>query len=163
MTERRQRAAADSPVPAGVIASMAAPGGYAEGRRRIRRRGAGSGLLLMAAALAVGLGSVAAVCKDNQVCGDGVVDEGEQCDDRNTVDRDGCSSSCMVECGFECQGVWAACAAGLTQKGFFDSSCRPLYGDGLRVTGEACDDGNLLAGDGCQCHLATKTSAGSSS
>ncbi len=31
------------------------------------------------------------------VCGDGVIDDAEECDDGNTVDGDGCSSSCMGE------------------------------------------------------------------
>jgi cysteine-rich repeat protein len=31
-------------------------------------------------------------------CGDGNVDAGEACDDGNTVDHDGCSSTCEVEC-----------------------------------------------------------------
>ncbi len=31
------------------------------------------------------------------VCGDGVLDAGEGCDDGNTVDGDGCSSKCRVE------------------------------------------------------------------
>ena len=30
-------------------------------------------------------------------CGDGVVDVGEECDDGNAADRDGCSSSCVVD------------------------------------------------------------------
>lgn len=29
------------------------------------------------------------------VCGDGIIDEGESCDDGNTVDGDGCSSTCQ--------------------------------------------------------------------
>ncbi len=32
-------------------------------------------------------------------CGDGVVDTGEECDDGNTLDGDGCSSTCTVEAG----------------------------------------------------------------
>ncbi|MEE2828529.1 MAG: MYXO-CTERM sorting domain-containing protein [Myxococcota bacterium] len=38
------------------------------------------------------------------VCGDGTLDtaEGEQCDDLNVVDGDGCDSSCQVEAGWEC-------------------------------------------------------------
>lgn len=36
-------------------------------------------------------------------CGDGISDPlaGEQCDDGNTIDGDGCSSSCLIEpmCG----------------------------------------------------------------
>jgi cysteine-rich repeat protein len=159
---RRSDGAGDATVPEGVIASMVAPEGHAEGRRRIRRRGAGSGLLLTAAILAVGLGSVAAVCNVTKLCGDGVVHPNEECDDRNPADGDGCSSNCTVECGFECQGTWATCAADQSQNGFFDSSCRPVYGDGLRVTGEPCDDGNLLSGDGCLCQLASRTTAGRS-
>jgi cysteine-rich repeat protein len=31
------------------------------------------------------------------VCGDGYLDEGEQCDDGNTVDGDGCSADCKIE------------------------------------------------------------------
>ena len=31
------------------------------------------------------------------ICGDGIVDEGEQCDDHNTVNGDGCSSTCQFE------------------------------------------------------------------
>jgi fibro-slime domain-containing protein len=36
-------------------------------------------------------------------CGDGNIDDGEQCDDGNQVDGDGCSSTCMLEPGFTCQ------------------------------------------------------------
>jgi cysteine-rich repeat protein len=36
------------------------------------------------------------------VCGDGVLDEGEQCDDGNTDEGDGCSATCeLSSCGFE--------------------------------------------------------------
>jgi cysteine-rich repeat protein len=31
------------------------------------------------------------------VCGDGDVDDGEECDDGNAVSGDGCSSSCEIE------------------------------------------------------------------
>ena len=31
------------------------------------------------------------------MCGNGVIDEGEECDDGNTIDGDGCSSSCTIE------------------------------------------------------------------
>lgn len=33
----------------------------------------------------------------NAICGDGLVDSGEQCDDGNTADGDGCSSTCQDE------------------------------------------------------------------
>jgi cysteine-rich repeat protein len=79
-------------------------------------------------------------------CGNGVVDEGEACDDgRRCAD------------GTPCQG---ACADG--------SNCQPrgghgcsrdclkieVCGDGFRDEGEACDDGNENPADGCdQCTL----------
>jgi cysteine-rich repeat protein len=38
-------------------------------------------------------------------CGDGRVNEGEQCDDGNTVPGDGCSAVCQVEEGWFCEGA----------------------------------------------------------
>src|SRR5687768_5502755 len=35
-------------------------------------------------------------------CGNGVVDDGELCDDNNTVADDGCSDSCRLEPNFNC-------------------------------------------------------------
>jgi cysteine-rich repeat protein len=60
------------------------------------------------------------------VCGDGVVDPGEQCDDGNAVDGDGCDSNCTP----------TAC------------------GNGVVSPGEDCDDGTTIDGDGCSstCH-----------
>ncbi|MFO0727594.1 MAG: choice-of-anchor D domain-containing protein [Myxococcota bacterium] len=55
-------------------------------------------------------------------CGDGTVSQVEQCDDRNTIDTDGCTASCFR----------AQCGDGIVQAGV-----------------EACDDGNLEDGDGC--------------
>ncbi len=36
------------------------------------------------------------------LCGNGVFDENEACDDGNLQDYDGCSSNCIVESGYEC-------------------------------------------------------------
>ncbi len=43
-------------------------------------------------------------CSDEElpICGDGVLDPGEACDDDNADDGDGCSSSCQVEDGWVC-------------------------------------------------------------
>jgi cysteine-rich repeat protein len=61
-------------------------------------------------------------CLDSN-CGNGVMDPGEDCDDGNTKNGDGCSSSCLIEeCG----------------NGQLDT-----------LHGEECDDGNHLDGDGC--------------
>ena len=56
-------------------------------------------------------------------CGDGVVQEGEACDDGDRDDGDGCSASCEVE----------RCGDGVVQ----------------RERGESCDDGGVVGGDGC--------------
>ena len=41
------------------------------------------------------------------VCGDGVKEGAEACDDHNLVDGDGCSSTCMIETGFSCTDTTA--------------------------------------------------------
>ena len=48
-------------------------------------------------ACGTGLWCIAAVCKKKPVCGDNILDPGEQCDDGNTVTGDGCSATCLVE------------------------------------------------------------------
>ena len=69
-------------------------------------------------------------------CGDGKKASNEQCDDGNTNNGDGCSSTCTTEFGFTCTG---------TQP----SSCSTSCGDGKKASTEACDDGNATANDGC--------------
>jgi cysteine-rich repeat protein len=56
-------------------------------------------------------------------CGDGILDDGEQCDDGNNVSDDGCNAQCV----------------------------REYCGDGVRQSSlsEECDDGNYYSGDGC--------------
>ena len=61
-------------------------------------------------------------CEPEPYCGDGNLDPGEECDDGNNLDGDGCSSQCTIE---------------------------PYCGDGNLDEGEECDDGNLIDGDGC--------------
>jgi cysteine-rich repeat protein len=43
------------------------------------------------------------------VCGDGVVDAGEACDDGNTTNGDGCTA-CVVDAGYRCAGAPSTCA-----------------------------------------------------
>ncbi len=80
------------------------------------------------------------------ICGNGVVDPGEQCDDNNSVSGDGCSSQCMTEGG---------------------SGEIPFCGDSrINQSSEECDDGNTTAGDGCSsgCRLeSSNNSSGSTS
>ena len=70
-------------------------------------------------------------------CGNGILEGLEGCDDGNTLDGDGCTSTCEVELGFACTGEPSVCE--------FVGYC----GDGVLQAGEECDDGNTLNGDGC--------------
>ena len=57
------------------------------------------------------------------ICGNGRIETGEVCDDGNTADLDGCSSTCQTE--------------------------QAVCGNNIVETGETCDDGNRLNGDSC--------------
>eukprot|EP00727_Mastigamoeba_balamuthi_P009485 m51a1_g5159 hypothetical protein (1839) ;mRNA; f:100789-108596 len=71
-----------------------------------------------------------------EVCGDGIRTPGEQCDDHNTDNEDGCSSSCTTERGWNCSGS--------------PSTCHATCGDGITAVGaETCDDANANESDGC--------------
>src|SRR5262249_51290885 len=63
------------------------------------------------------------------ICGNGIIDPGEQCDDGNTVSGDGCSNVCTIEAGWMSMCVVV-----------------PVCGDGLLRGGETCDDGNTVSG-----------------
>ena len=72
------------------------------------------------------------------VCGDGLIQAGEVCDDSNTTSGDGCTATCAVEPGYQCAGA--------------PSVCTPMAwcGNGVLEEGEACDDFNNTDGDGCR-------------
>ena len=59
------------------------------------------------------------------MCGNGYMEPGEECDDGNTIDDDGCSD-CTVAC---------VCGDGIIND--------------LPTCGESCEDGNTMSGDGC--------------
>jgi cysteine-rich repeat protein len=48
----------------------------------------------------------------NLDCGNGVLDTNEACDDGNQASDDGCSTACVIECGFLCLQLGEACIAG---------------------------------------------------
>ena len=106
-------------------------------------------------------------CVDPALCGDGVVDPGEECDDGNVQPGDGCNSYCLVP-------IWGSsiCGNGFVEGGEqcddgnkVDGDCcgstcllttctccyNPNCGDGIiqMEWGELCDDGNEEGGDGC--------------
>ena len=96
-------------------------------------------------------------CGDNRandtgVCGDGVVEGAEACDDANFVDGDGCDSNCTLPgCGNGILGFDESCDDGNTVSGDgCDSNCMQTFcGNGITAGDEACDDANTTSGDGC--------------
>lgn len=44
------------------------------------------------------------------VCGNGIIQSGETCDDANTAGADGCSATCAVESGYTCSGAPSVCS-----------------------------------------------------
>jgi cysteine-rich repeat protein len=93
------------------------------------------------------------------ICGDGVVQGSEQCDDGNDVDDDGCSNACTASaCGDNIEQPAEECDDGNLSntdacvEGCKDARC----GDGFIQEGvEACEDGNDDPSDGCaNCQIA---------
>ena len=111
--------------------------------------------LALSALLLVGCGRTS-LDRPPITCGDGFVDVGEECDDGNRADFDGCDSACRVEsasCGNGAVEPPEECDDGNRFGGDgCDASCRvemTACGDGVLQPPEECDDGNTFAGDGC--------------
>lgn len=97
------------------------------------------------------------------VCGNRSNERGEDCDDGNTADDDGCSSRCLFEgsnttCGNGVTDAREGCDDGNTEDGDGCSSIclnegasagGSVCGNGSVGDGEDCDDGNRNGGDGC--------------
>ena len=86
------------------------------------------------------------------VCGNGAIELGEQCDDSNTVDGDGCSSVCAVEApaGWTCNPIYYGAGDGC------DCGCGIMDADCASSTAicawEYCDDGFMPdPADNAQC------------
>jgi cysteine-rich repeat protein len=73
------------------------------------------------------------------IWGDGLKVTEEECEDGNSVDADGWSSSCQIEHGYKCSG-WT--------DGVSNDTCTTTWGDGEKANVEGWDDGNLVNGDG---------------
>jgi cysteine-rich repeat protein len=100
-------------------------------------------------------------------CGDGVLTPGEACDTAIASGAGACPSACddaevctrdALVAGGTCSAVCThtalgpmpgdlCCPAGATIA--TDADCPVRCGDGVPSAGEACDDGNVLSGDGC--------------
>ena len=77
-------------------------------------------------------------------CGNLIVESGETCDDGNQNAGDGCAADCKSsEPGYRCPPSGGACRK--------NSQPVPVSKCGNRILdeGEACDDGNQIADDGC--------------
>jgi cysteine-rich repeat protein len=81
--------------------------------------------------------SGAAVCPPPSICGDGVTQGGEACDDGNTVTESSCPYGQA-----SCSACRADCAAVLNLTGAF-------CGDGVKNGSEVCDDGNTITESAC--------------
>jgi cysteine-rich repeat protein len=99
-----------------------------------------------------GLRCTAGECIAGSTCGNGIVEEGEECDDGNDIDDDGCTNACTLP----------TCGDGIVQDGeecddgndIDDDECTnactlPTCGDGIVQDGEECDDGNDIDDDEC--------------
>lgn len=86
------------------------------------------------------------------VCGNGLKEGDEQCDDGNNGPGDGCSSTCQDEvCGNAIVDSGEECDDGNVIAG---DECGPTCqheecGNDIVDPGEECDDGAAVAGDGC--------------
>ena len=80
------------------------------------------------------------------LCGNGLLEPGEDCDDGNLDDGDVCTSVCTSpRCGDGFVSAGELCDDG----NGCSSTCDSVCGDGLVSGFEACDDGNLEEGDAC--------------
>ncbi|MBO6934736.1 MAG: DUF4215 domain-containing protein [Deltaproteobacteria bacterium] len=86
--------------------------------------------------------ATATECTIPAVCGDGIVEGTESCDDGGTMPGDGCSATCTVETGWDCMGA--------------PSMCAPICGDGVVIAPETCDDDGTASGDGCSATCSTE-------
>lgn len=72
-----------------------------------------------------------------KVCGNGIMEGTEQCDDGNALDGDGCSSTCQLESALECNPLLQDCDAGL--------ACYPISD-----TAVCASEGTAGFGQGCE-------------
>jgi len=93
----------------------------------------------------------------NAICGNGIIEAGEACDDGNLVNGDGCENNCTLTgaiCGNGIIEAGEACDDGnLVNGDGCENNCTltgAICGNGIIEAGETCDDGNLVNGDGCE-------------
>ena len=82
------------------------------------------------------------------ICGNGVIEIGEQCDDSNSNSGDGCSSTCSVESGWTCAGEPSSCTE---VSEFTYLTCADYIDPQLCTDGVQCPPGTELIGDVTKC------------
>jgi cysteine-rich repeat protein len=108
-----------------------------------------SGAVFTAVLLAclAGSGCVLDWEESTTLCGNGVLDPGEECDDGASASGDGCSTGCTIDSGWTCSGTPSICT----------SAC----GDGVIAVGvEECDEGYTPAVNYDGCSATCQTEAG---
>ncbi len=98
-------------------------------------------------------------------CGDGTLDAGEQCDDGNSVNGDGCETNCFntTFCGDGTLDIGEQCDdANFDNTDACPNNCLfATCGDGFIMAGvEQCDDGNTVSGDGCEANCINTATCG---
>ncbi|CAD8102908.1 unnamed protein product [Paramecium sonneborni] len=96
-------------------------------------------------------------CQNN--CGDGLVVQdpygfySEQCDDGNTINDDGCNTSCQFQC--QPSSICTSCINNrceICNTGYQLSNakiCIPICGDSMLLVGEQCENSSILPYKGC--------------
>jgi cysteine-rich repeat protein len=125
------------------------------------------------------------LCQETAVCGNSTIETGEQCDDGNTTNGDGCSAQCITttQCNdgvdnSDPEDTRIDCTSGAADPGCFpdgnggggscdptdndETDIPPVCGNGVLQTGEQCDDSNTTSGDGCSatCQVTTECNDG---
>ena len=89
------------------------------------------------------IGTTGGITVISEKCGDGILQMGEICDDKNDAGNDGCSKACQVELDWTCPTVGMPCVTTV--------AC----GNGILSSIESCDDMNMADGDGCSANCMT--------
>jgi len=74
------------------------------------------------------------------VCGNGIKETGETCDDTNTNDGDGCSSLCQVENGWKCVGEPSRCLRTKSGLNVNDNQLKMQCSDGIDNDNDGASD-----------------------